>query len=282
MNYLIQKFKSFFNKTKTFNDLDLEKEYKKNGYVVLNLLNENEIEQCLKIYQITDSNVSKEKYNTLEINEENHRQFISDELAKIIAAPILKNLREYKIFGYNFAIKKAKTKIKFDAHLDDEHADESKYECVNVWIPLVDVNEKNGALYLIKGSHKLNHPPRGIGLPFAYEKSLKFIEEASTPISLKAGQAIFFSPRMIHGSGFNKTDYDRPAIIVGLAPQNAPLYVLMTHDKIEHSFYEKFEIDERFFHKVQIGKRPDFSKSLGVYKYERKDFNEKTIKTLLK
>jgi hypothetical protein len=166
--------------------------------------------------------------------------------------------------------------------MDDEHTDEEIYNCVNVWIPLIDVDAENGALYLLEGSHTIKLPPRGIGLPFAYIELQDFIEQRSTPLPMKVGQALFFNPRLIHGSGFNLSDQDRPAIVVGLIPKQAPLYVLMRHDGLEQGFYEKFSIEEDFFFEVEIGKRPQFAKSLGVFKFPELTYNKEDIKKLVR
>lgn len=266
---------------RVFKDDALQKQIETKGYVVLPLLSDEMLKACLEIYKESDLDVQQEKYNTLEVNLEAHRRRIASKLEAILQKVILDKLDDYKIYGYNFAIKKANSQIRFNAHTDNISADEDKYTSINVWVPLVDADETNGALYMLEGSHKFDLPPRGLGMPFAFKEIQSIIEENARPLPVKAGNAIFFNSRMIHGSGENNTGVDRPAIIIGTAPKEAELLIYMNHDKIRHNEYEVFEIDESFFHKVVLGKRPDFAKSRGVFKYKPVPYDKDKILSII-
>ncbi|MCP4123956.1 MAG: phytanoyl-CoA dioxygenase family protein [Bacteroidetes bacterium] len=85
----------------------------------------------------------------------------------------------------------------------------------------INRDQQNGRLYVIRGSHKMEQPIRGIGLPFPYEEHRELIENNTWSLQLKAGEALFFHTKMIHGSPENSTDKDRPAIVAGLIPEEA-------------------------------------------------------------
>jgi hypothetical protein len=247
---------------------ELEKEFFTNGFFTLPLLNEDEILACKEVYTTSDLKLSSSKYNTLEVEDFSNREFVHNNLNQILKDKINQHLIDYTPFAYNFAVKKANSPLKFDAHIDDIHADETLHVGINIWIPLVDVDDENGGLYMVKASHKLEMPIRGIGLPFPFEEQKNLIEERSKPIHLKAGTAIFFHSKIIHGSPQNRSTQDRPAIIIGMLPSEATPIVYMQHSEIGHHEVELFATAPDFYNRVVIGQRPDFAKSLGVFKYE--------------
>lgn len=88
------------------------------------------------------------------------------------------------------------------------------------WTALEKIDEKNGCLYVLPGSHKstlLNHcyPIKGGVVNKAYHQIKDF--DISTTKNLKSlhmepGDTVFFHPLLFHGSGPNKSKHYRRAI----------------------------------------------------------------------
>jgi ectoine hydroxylase-related dioxygenase (phytanoyl-CoA dioxygenase family) len=91
---------------------------------------------------------------------------------------------------------------------------------VNFLIALTDFTDENGATRVIPGSHKwADYDDRGT-------------PEMTIPVEMKAGDAVFYSGKMVHGGGANRTtdQYRRaltiPLILGFLTPEDAlPLVV---------------------------------------------------------
>ncbi|MGV6801986.1 MAG: phytanoyl-CoA dioxygenase family protein [bacterium] len=83
---------------------------------------------------------------------------------------------------------------------------------VNFWIPLVDVDENNGTLCFVPGSHKQELLPHKAmpGLHPHTRTLEKAPENAVAPI-LKLGDISIHHPYVIHGAGPNKSDQARLA-----------------------------------------------------------------------
>ena len=88
------------------------------------------------------------------------------------------------------------------------------------WIGLDDTDADNGCLHYVPGSHQWDllpitglagdmHAIREVLTP---EQTEQF--ESATPIPLKAGQAAFHHPLMVHGSYANTTDRPRRATVL--------------------------------------------------------------------
>lgn len=78
---------------------------------------------------------------------------------------------------------------------------------VNCVIALTDFTDENGATRAIPGSHKWpDFEDRGT-------------QEMTIPVEMKAGDAVFFTGKMVHGGGENRTkDFYRRAVAVALVP----------------------------------------------------------------
>jgi ectoine hydroxylase-related dioxygenase (phytanoyl-CoA dioxygenase family) len=95
------------------------------------------------------------------------------------------------------------------------------YDCYNLWVPLVPVTQKNGALRVLPGSHKLgklkhhffDDSNKGHGLIEGQFDESKIV----TP-SLDAGDAILFHPLLIHGSSSNQSDSIRWTMVARYNP----------------------------------------------------------------
>ncbi|MEM7133553.1 MAG: phytanoyl-CoA dioxygenase family protein [Chloroflexota bacterium] len=78
---------------------------------------------------------------------------------------------------------------------------------ITVWIPLVDVDETNGCIYIIPGSNhwELIGSARDENQNM---RSFEDVEERGTPIPLpmKVGDILLFSNMTFHGSKVNRTD----------------------------------------------------------------------------
>lgn len=112
------------------------------------------------------------------------------------------------------------------SHQDWSHCDETVYEPATCWIPLCDVDEDNGALGFVDGSHKYFDYLRGFPYMIVETPVYKYAKQIMpymNMVPLKAGEAVVFSNKTIHGSFSNDTMTPRPAVGFFLQPTNAAL-----------------------------------------------------------
>ncbi len=89
-------------------------------------------------------------------------------------------------------------------------------DMINCMLHIDDANEENGAIQFVPGTHKdglVEHDRAdtafGVFLPgFFGEK------EGAVTLDMKAGDAVFFGPLVVHGSAANKSDRDRRACTI--------------------------------------------------------------------
>ena len=91
----------------------------------------------------------------------------------------------------------------------------------NVMIALDDADETNGCLRVVRGSHRRGLLPGRQGggvLDPLFTDPAHFDADAQVAAEMPAGSLLFFSPHTVHGSGPNRSDRMRRALVVTYQP----------------------------------------------------------------
>ncbi|MEZ4931483.1 MAG: phytanoyl-CoA dioxygenase family protein [Saprospiraceae bacterium] len=157
-------------------------------------------------------------------------------------------LQGHRCLNHVFIIKVQGEHTTFPVHQDWNVVDETKYTSVNIWIPLWDVDENSGALWILRGSHRINRPVRGAGCLFPNYYDLRdYLKEKATSINVKAGTAVIFYHNTIHGSPPNTDGHPRVVIAFSAVPEKAPLHIYFQKD--EKSPLEVHQPDDDFMYR---------------------------------
>lgn len=89
---------------------------------------------------------------------------------------------------------------------------------LNVWCPLIDVDENNGGLALLPGSHRLVPNVEAAHVRPFFADYGDLLADFSVSLPLAAGEAVIFDYRTIHGSRANRSAQPRPAISSACIP----------------------------------------------------------------
>jgi ectoine hydroxylase-related dioxygenase (phytanoyl-CoA dioxygenase family) len=213
-------------------------EYKKNGYVLLeNFIGPDEIDtirneakmifsiQLKRLGLIESMDVSEREfeqalYKLFELDIQLlmhcgkqlqhlislHRLALSEKIISTlkelgISFPII-NIRPV-IFFNNPKVGKKEVDHKKPAH-QDFRTTQGSIDSIVVWIPLIDIPKKLGALEIIPGSHMNGLMNYENDEGYHTLKSVKDDEFIS--VEVKKGDALFFSTLLVHQSGNNITD----------------------------------------------------------------------------
>jgi ectoine hydroxylase-related dioxygenase (phytanoyl-CoA dioxygenase family) len=105
-------------------------------------------------------------------------------------------------------------------HQDYPYFPHERHSMIAVIIHFDDAPDEKGCLRVVPGSHKLG-PLEAVGEDHTLPQ---FPLDAATPIPAKAGDAIFMSYLLVHGSGVNRSDEPRTTILVQMRdPADRPL-----------------------------------------------------------
>jgi len=198
------------------------KQYNDEGYVApLNILSKDEANEIKNEIEFIENKWTKE----LEDSGRNYVHLISPVFDKIshnekilnaVESIIGKNIL---ICGTTLFIKNPSEKGFVSFHQDARYIGLEPYNWVTAWIAVTDTNKENGCMRMWSGSHKDglkdhnqkfdkdNLLTRGQTVENVPLKETK-------PVELKAGQMSLHHPKIVHGSGINKSKDRRIGFVI--------------------------------------------------------------------
>ena len=202
--------------------------FRKNGFVVFDLLSETAIQEILSFYSSSFENKRQVHpfaqdlpyYISIFDKDSEHKKKVDDLISGYVRTPIDAVMRDYEVFYSNFMIK-FPGDGQIESHQDFNFVDETDYIAFNLWCPLVDTTRQNGGLFVIPGSHLVFRTQRGPNIPKALTRYNELLQRYSTFIPLRKGQAIVFDHKLVHYSPPNRTECVRVAVQSVLKPGKA-------------------------------------------------------------
>jgi len=208
----------------------VEQVMEREGVAIIPFLLHDELTQVNAFYSELKQDYKLEFTNgmhmTLWHSDLGFKQKVKDRLLQLLQPAFERNFINCRRLNNIFMVKKAHTTGEFVMHNDWSVVDESKYRSINVWIALQDIVPHNGGLWVLKGSHKIDMPIRGGGalLP-NFNAIAEQLKPYCVPVSAKAGEAVLFYHKTIHGSYPNTSDTDRAVCTFSIIPKQAELQI---------------------------------------------------------
>lgn len=240
-----------------FKDKDIQQLLVTNGYAVVPVLDETDIAALREYYNSVERTEAKGTHVTMFNPSYEYRCAVDKQIKHVCAAKIAAMLNDYRALYANYMIKESGPEGEFPVHQDWTYVDESKFVSIAFWIPLQDVNEDNGALHVVKGSHKFITKLRGPYVHEPFQKLSDVIKEKyAEPIKLKAGEALVWDHRLIHFSKPNKTNVPRIAVTLIMVPDAASVVHCYAVPESMGTQVQKYEVDTDFYMRYVIGQAP--------------------------
>jgi hypothetical protein len=134
-------------------------------------------------------------------------------------------------------------------HQDWSLIDESAGRMLVAFIALGDIDETSGSLAVVPRSHLLPTTRRGWGTPPNLVLVPDALRRHLRPVPLRAGQALLYDSRIVHGSPTNRSGRPRVALGMGLIPPELGL-VHYLGDGGGGAELLEYAVDERFYELV--------------------------------
>lgn len=187
---------------------------------------------CDELVAEQEAEMDREGTSTLKLSKRNKRYFVflayknHPELGSFIFSDLMAEIcratvgDDAMLFWEQFVVKgTSEAGSSFSWHQDSGYCDAPHEPYVNAWVPLDDVSEENGTIYLLPYSiagtrerieHKVD-PDTGDRVGY-------FGEHPGIPVVAPAGSIAVFSSTCFHRSGPNKTDRFRRAYATQFSP----------------------------------------------------------------
>jgi len=254
-----------------FKSRALQAEFEENGFVKISLLNRIQVNELVRAYDRFKDAHEKIDLPYITTSHSNDANLITavDEVLQVTIGPALEAyLVNYKLLFGNYLVKMPVANSLTPPHQDITFVDEKEYTSVNVWIALEDIDEGNGSMYFLKGSHKYMFTIRPTHhYKWAYENVKGEIEQRSVAFSAKAGEAFVFNHAIVHGSHANRSSSPRLAAVVAAYSRDAPLihYYL---PQIDSNRLEKYAMDKEAYLHFEKEKPPLKGVLIGEERYD--------------
>lgn len=162
--------------------------------------------------------------------------------------------------GGSFVIKPPHEESGLAPHQDSSFIDEEKDYSLFMWVPFCDVNEKNGAISVLSGSHLWGNTQRGFSAPWNLQKHADLMAKYMHPVYIHAGDVLIFDPALVHSSEPNFSEDTRHAITITVVRANPELIYYYRDSATPPGIIEKFFVDEEFFRTYDFASKPDENK----------------------
>ncbi len=224
-------------------------QYERDGFVILrNVISQKTIakiqDECERFIKEKDAEMDAKGVEVDEINHKGRRYFIamknkdSKPMQELLFGKEMEQITR-SILGDNiylfleqYVVKAADKGMKFSWHQDSGYLSFPHKPYLSCWLPLDDVNEENGTVYLL--------PYDEAGTTVRVEHTLEagtndkigyFGDKPGIPAILKKGDIALFSSTCFHRSGANNTNKSRRVLLMQYSAEpinkadGTPLYL---------------------------------------------------------
>lgn len=190
-----------------------QKQFDENGFIILPLVSHETIVQLKKLHQEQFTENDNRTYAFNAESESAKNDYIATRLIELLAESFDKVLVDYVNHGGTFF-----TKVKGYGELP-LHQDTTVVEPgagFYTWIPLQDVTEQNGCMFIVEKSHRFFENYVSFTYPNESIPRDTIQPQYVTKLEMKAGEILFLNGRMFHGSFENNTTRHRVAVNVSI------------------------------------------------------------------
>jgi hypothetical protein len=234
------------------------------GYVVIPFLSKEEVDHLVSFFLENHSNNIHGFYATAHVNDIEFRQKMNLEIRKVFDRAITQNFQYCRPLGGSFIVKSPNSDEKLQPHQDWNIVDEELFRSFNIWVPLVDLNDENGVIYVLPESHNWIRGYRHSSIPCVYGKVYEQVWENMIPLYMKAGEALIYDHSLVHASAANKSSQIRIACAYGIISEDAEMRYYWNNDGI----IEEFEATPEFFMTQNVFTGPQGLRKLNNIKYD--------------
>ena len=261
-----------------FKDVGLQNAFERDGFVVIDLIGPQEIAELTAFYSSIPNAPTPQHGFQVSLDDQSSEfvRRVTEKLVATVGPSVDKHFENHRVFTASFVTKQKNPRGFVPPHQDWTFVDESEFWSATIWCPLLDVGVNNGALALLKGSHRFYDHVRPSPSPqYAppFKDQLFTIFPYMNLMELRAGQAVVFNNQTLHASPPNGDEQTRIAFGIGITHRGAQLrhYYLLPR---QAGVMEGYEVSPEFFFSYnnarlaalhEKGERPDGLNSVGTF-----------------
>lgn len=244
---------------KIFSSVRVEFEFRTNGYCILPEIADEAALDELRALSTTVRSRALAEFHVSSWHGSNDHAAIHRAVSSLVGGLIGEHIMDYRPVLGCFAMKPSGESDGgiMGIHQDWSFTDESWFDPVSVWLPLQDVDERNGCLEFVPGSHEVFRNVRGFDVtpPIDYLHPELLPHMRSVPI--RAGDAIVLHSRVVHRSGLNQSGSPREVAMLAMIPREAPVMAYARRQTGAWNELDVHHCPDDFYLHYDVFKGPD-------------------------
>src|ERR1700741_4458047 len=116
------------------------------GFVIVDFLDKDEVGDLLHLFESKHPESVHGFYTSTFAKDKEYRKEVDARIQSVMQRGLQMYFENYKIHCGSFIVKGADEKSALKMHQDMTLVDESIYTGINIWIPLIDLDDLNGAI----------------------------------------------------------------------------------------------------------------------------------------
>jgi len=243
-----------------FKDKKLQTEFDENGFVKVKLLSEIQVDELNALFnslKAEHAEVNALHHTTTDTQKPELILQVDAQIKSVLMPELEKLMQNFKPLAGCFHIKESGAGSATGIHQDPTFVDETKFYSANVWVALHDVNERNGNLYFVPGSNKVECLRVTPNSPNYYRDFQTDLPAMAEQVPLKKGEAVIFTNSTIHGATDNLSNDLRLAATLLVCSKSAEWLIYYKDENTPPDKIEKYLLDLNSFVKMAKNGRPD-------------------------
>ena len=226
---------------------DLQRRLESDGFIRVPFLDGGAVARLRELWaRVAPSEVKGIYSNVHSLDVDTNRR-IDQVITEVFRGPFDRLFVGARLGGASFLVKGTGPDSASTPHQDWSTVEEDRTRSLSVWVPLVDVDESNGALQVIPGSHRLRMSIRSLDSPSLYMDFDEDLDPFLEAVPARAGDAVVYAHDLFHGSRPNASARVRVCAVSGIVTDGARLVHHRRVDSSDPDTFDVFEVDRDFY-----------------------------------
>lgn len=260
----------------TLKNKALESEINHLGFSTIQLIGDQKVKQIQDFFNSifgTDRSKYPSSYSSVSCVSASDRRKIHDYIQHTIQNELSEIFDDFKVGITLLYSRHPDNNYFLDWHSDPSIIlNESTEPVYGFWCPLVDIDHTSGGFILVPGSHRLSNKLNGSYQTWDWmlSENRRILDKYGVGFNLKAGEAIIFDTRIVHGSKPNYSGIERDNFVIRVLHKNSELINVNYKGKNKGTLYTQ---DENYFIRDTVKNHnqiPETGKKIGdIYLYKQ-------------
>ena len=261
-----------------FRDAALDERYEQVGYVVIPGAARSAVRPLRRVHRRLMGRVPAGFHSTPYSSDAELKRAVDSEIRRLLLPVVDRLLTGHRPLLASFISKDGGGAGAMPPHQDWTFVDEPESSSMNFWVPLVDVDARNGAMSLLPGGHLVPHNIRGTGTDNSFREIEPVAASRMVEVPMRAGDVVVHDHRVLHSSPPNRRR--RPRIVAGCALVEAHTPAIHYWQSAPGTL-QRYRLEDRFFtdHTFGADQPPPSAHPDRTIEHENPVFGEQDLPT---